>query len=266
MLSNCENGEMYSLGKRRMGRASKLKARRKKAKQEAHDNTEFIRLTQSIYQEANALNPQSYTLSKGAYSIYQEHLDPLLPRIALTLHIINSLVEGKIPSQEIPDTTMEKALLIAPEYAKNCRRMQLLFGKDLSFWSLANLAVDLENPQINSPSLFSSQMTQTVEPQTPEDYWEILQMVPRDILLNALNFSQQNCHRPLPDNLLNHPWASVRSKIELIWNPTTRERLNNYLDSFANMAPPDQHWAESYRFQVASKLATAIKMFLDDEL
>ncbi|MEW6498752.1 MAG: hypothetical protein AB1589_40565, partial [Cyanobacteriota bacterium] len=104
------------------------------------------------------------------------------------------------------------------------------------------------------------------EPQTSEDYWEILQMVPRDILLNALNFSQQNCHRPLPDNLLNHPWASVRSKIELIWNPTTREWLNNFLDSFANMAPPDQHWSESYRFQVASKLATAIKMFLDDEL
>jgi hypothetical protein len=179
-----------------MGRASKLKAMRKKARQETDKKTEFIRLTQGIYQEANALNPQTYTLSEGAYAIYQEHLDPLLPRIALTLHMINSLVEGKIPSQEIPDTTMEKALLIAPEYAKNCRRMQLLFGKDLSYWSLANLAVDLENPILNSQPLFSSQMTETVEPQTPEDYWEILQLVSQDILLNALKFSKENCHRP----------------------------------------------------------------------
>lgn len=249
-----------------MGRASKLKSMRKKARQETDKKTEFIRLTQNIYQEANALNPQNYTLSKGAYAIYQEHLDPLLPRIALTLHIINSLVEGKIPSQEIPDTTMEKALLIAPEYAKNCRRMQLLFGKDLSYWSLAHLAVDSENPILNSQPLFSSQMTETVEPQTPEDYREILQLVSKDILLNALKFSKENCFRPLPENLLNHPWANVRSKIELIWNPTTREWLNNFLDGFAAMAPPDQPWSESYRFQVASKLATAIKMFLDDEL
>lgn len=249
-----------------MGRASKLKAIRKKAKQETHDNTEFIRLTQGIYQETQALNPQSYTLSNAAYSIYQEHLDPLLPRIALTLHIINSVAEGKIPSQEIPDTTMEKALLIAPEYAKNCRRMQLLFGKDLSYWSLANLAVDLETSPLHSPPLFSSQITPTVEPQTPEDYREILQIVPQNILLNALNFSQENCHCPLPENLLNHPWASVRSKIELIWNPTTRKWLNNFLDGFAAMAPPDDAWSDAYRFKVASKLATAIQMFLDNEL